>query len=575
MSLTRARQVLEAERCRRDAHFLIFDSQKLLTKDEHDQDAPVKPVPDLPYLRILLDCYLVSGRMLEPGAAKYALAGGVPASFLEALASTGMLFVEKSRDMFVTNLTCAYLLARGRMRAHQLILLQSKKEEDAAKLVFAKEPQFARLSFMEDHLPPHLRQIQWPGGGAYGNLYVPNGTQFRAIPEGGDIIRSEHPSVIFADEAAFQPQFGASYTAALPAVEGGGQYLAISSAAPSEFEAVVDAKGDTTPTQVPGLGWRLSHGSVPVLRLHYAADPAKRPGTVDGDAWRRRAAARYVGGVGSPRWKQEMEIEYGALSGTKLFPDWEAWAQGPLVCDPFVPVGYQLYGSYDHGWNNPACYYIHGRNGDGEITTLWEFYADRVPLNCIAKLIKGEDVTTPPRPEAVIDEGRREFPGNPFAGDEVWRVADPSMWAEDKPQQDQPNKSTAKLFREEGVFFKPGQRGGDTTVAEWLLSYFWHDPTTPRYRISRECTWLLWELGRQRFKDVSAMVAQHQNPSEALVDKDNHAWDALKMFLAEFPPGPARPRAQEKGNTFEWWKKQVQRTKQGRAVQSYARQMIG
>jgi len=123
------------------------------------------------------------------------------------------------------------------------------------------------------------------------------------------------------------------------------------------------------------------------------------------------------------------------------------------------------------------------------------------------------------------------------------------------------------------VFFKPGQRGGDMTAAEWLLSSFWADPAQPRYRIVNGCRWLLWELGRQRFKDVSAMVAQHQNPSETLVDKDNHAWDGLKMFLAEFPPGPMAMKPAERGNTFAWWKKQVKRAQEGKAVQSYRRSM--
>jgi hypothetical protein len=61
------------------------------------------------------------------------------------------------------------------------------------------------------------------------------------IPEGGSIIRSNTPSLVVADEAAFQPEFGESYTAALPAVKGGGSYVALSSAELGAFAELVEA----------------------------------------------------------------------------------------------------------------------------------------------------------------------------------------------------------------------------------------------------------------------------------------------------------------------------------------------
>ena len=69
---------VEAERCRRDAHTFIFDTGVLQTKDEHDTLQPVKRVPELPYLRVLLDFLLVSGRLIEPARATYAAQAGVP-----------------------------------------------------------------------------------------------------------------------------------------------------------------------------------------------------------------------------------------------------------------------------------------------------------------------------------------------------------------------------------------------------------------------------------------------------------------------------------------------------------------
>ena len=152
-----------------------------------------------------------------------------------------MCFVEKSRHVFATWLVLLYLHWRAKFRPHQLIIVQSKREDDAANLVFNKEPHIGRMSFVEVHLPQHLRTMQFPGGGAYGHLYHPNGSHVWAIPEGADIIRSNNPSVVFSDEAAFQPEFGNAYTAAIPAIKGGGQLIGVSSANPGEFQTLVES----------------------------------------------------------------------------------------------------------------------------------------------------------------------------------------------------------------------------------------------------------------------------------------------------------------------------------------------
>lgn len=237
----RARHALEMERCRRDAHFFIFTSQFLMSKDEHDAIHPVKPFPDIPYLRAMLDCLLVSGRLMSPEDARWALDAGIPLAMLLLMHRTGILFIEKSRDVFATNLTCGYLLWRARAFAHQLLMVQSKTEDDAAQLVFVKEPHIGRISFMEDHLPRHLRMTAWPRSGAFGRVYFTNGSQVWGIAQGGDVIRSNHPSVVASDECAFQPEFDAAYTAVLPAVQGGGQLIAFSSAGQGAFANIVNA----------------------------------------------------------------------------------------------------------------------------------------------------------------------------------------------------------------------------------------------------------------------------------------------------------------------------------------------
>lgn len=318
---------------------------------------------------------------------------------------------------------------------------------------------------------------------------------------------------------------------------------------------------------IPGLTFRVTKSGLGVVRLHYTADPDKRPGTPKGDEWLKGALSAYPGGLKSPRWRKEMEIDYGAMGGTKLFPELDEWiGLGKIVIDAFEPTGYRLYGSYDHGWRNPSAYHVHGVDGDGDIVTLWEFYGSRVPVNMIAKIIKGESVHLP--------DGRY-FEGNPYAGEEIQKIADPAIWAEDKPMDDGTMKNTAYLFEREGVMFDPGERGGDITVGEWIHGHFWHDPDSPLWRITRKCPKLIWELGNLRHKDLSPKVALNRDQPEGLIDKDNHAWDGIKMFFKLFPPPNIERKISDKPGTFMWWKEQHKRSRNGLPIRTYRREMVG
>lgn len=324
-----------------------------------------------------------------------------------------------------------------------------------------------------------------------------------------------------------------------------------------------------------GLSERVTKGGVPVLRLHYSADPEKRPGTTEGERWLAQAMQGYAGGMNSPRWRKEMEIDYGAMLGTMLFPNWpNLCTNGRVVIPPFDPIGYALYGSYDHGWRHPACYLVHGINSDGDMVTLWEFWGSHVTYPMIAKIIKGETVKIPPCGASCHPE-TRTFLGNPYAGREKWMRADPSIWSEDKPQDDGTMKAVASLFRKEHVYFIPAESGGDTTIAEWLIGEHWKDPMAPTYRITTACPKLIWEIGRQRHKDVSDAVAQRKAQPEELVDKDNDAFDAMKYFLQKFPPASAREKAADKPGTFSWWRKFARtQVMPGQAVPSYRREVV-
>lgn len=234
-------QELEKEACRRDAHKFIFSY--LLTKDEHAASQgreSMQRFPDELCLRATIDDYLVSAKLMQPSEAVYSLNAGTPLEQLEHWYSTGIYFTEKSRHVMATWITCAYLLWRARAFAHQLIIVQSKREEDSAALVYDKEPGIGRISFMEDALPDWLKMCTFPKDGKWCHIFFPNGSHIWSVAEGGHIIRSHNPSVIFSDESAFQPEWGKAYTAALPAITHGGQLICVSSAEVSEYMTICE-----------------------------------------------------------------------------------------------------------------------------------------------------------------------------------------------------------------------------------------------------------------------------------------------------------------------------------------------
>ncbi len=139
-----------------------------------------------------------------------------------------LVAIEKSRQLLITWLACMYALWTAKFHKNRLVFWQSKKEEDAANVVYNNDWPNARMSFIESSLPPELRSNVAP---SYAKLaYRDQGSLVWGIPEGGDQIRSYTASLVVSDESAFQPEFEDAWKAILPVVTGGGRAVIISSA---------------------------------------------------------------------------------------------------------------------------------------------------------------------------------------------------------------------------------------------------------------------------------------------------------------------------------------------------------
>src|SRR5205807_801344 len=140
-------------------------------------------------------------------------------------------------------------------------------------------------------------------------------------------------------------------------------------------------------------------------------------------------------------------------------------------------------------------------------------------------------------------------------------VADPSIFYKTQAQGDGSFKAIADLYAEEGIAnLLPAPANSELLGMERILSHWLNlegcEPTLrivcPRHKMDIQrpiyglhndgCPNLLWELRRTRREELSSAQLVRRNPTERIVDKDNHLRDALKYMVLSLPE-PARKSA--------------------------------
>jgi len=222
----------ELARCRERFAYFLFKYCR--TQDEHDPSVFAKPFPRLPYIRDLADILQKHRRIA----------------------------IEKSRQMMVSWIVCAFVLWVAMFRPNVLAFVQSKKEQDAADRLSRIYQLYFRLpEWMRKRFPINLNSGR-PGQALYLDLYftwrkedraffgvegegfddLVNANAVRshiqAIPQGGDILRQYTSTLVFSDEAAFQEQASESYAATAPTLDKDAWYIMVSTANPGFFESI-------------------------------------------------------------------------------------------------------------------------------------------------------------------------------------------------------------------------------------------------------------------------------------------------------------------------------------------------
>lgn len=155
---------------------------------------------------------------------------------IEAWLSEKMLAVEKSRDMMATWLvvimyTWDTIFHKGRQNIFQSENSTKTRDlVDRAYTLWLNQPKWLR--------DVHKAQMS-EGTNRAGRFVIPSlQSEIIGFPGGAQQIRQFHPSGIFSDEAAFNPNASETFSAVKPAISNGGRYTCISSANPGWMQRI-------------------------------------------------------------------------------------------------------------------------------------------------------------------------------------------------------------------------------------------------------------------------------------------------------------------------------------------------
>jgi hypothetical protein len=299
---------------------------------------------------------------------------------------------------------------------------------------------------------------------------------------------------------------------------------------------------------VPGVKIKKTTSGIPVVRIHYSADPARDPEL--NPEWKAAARRKYTS---QAAWDRELEIVDEAGGGELVFADTLVTYWNKIVIeDPgWRPdPEWRVEGGFDHGKTNATALVRCYHDFEGTIIFAGEFYQPGREIWENAPVFK-----------KMVDFKRM---GPVFC--------DPSIFPLTLQQAQRPGEAVARaksfyeLYEEQGIenFTSFAEDRSDVSFAGRLQMH-WADlehrepsvrivcpkglyTETPQFGLHNwGCPNLLWELMRARRVKLTAQQLLSRNTSEAIIDKDNHARDAMKYVLMSHPE-PSRKTLERRVN---------------------------
>jgi phage terminase large subunit-like protein len=184
------------------------------------------------------------------------------------------------------------------------------------------------------------------------------------------------------------------------------------------------------------------------------------------------------------------------------------------VVDPFVPPkSWEWYVSLDHGYNNPTAIYWHAVSPDGQVVTFSEAYDNEHTVDYWATLIHARN--------------------SGFGRPPDYYVADPAI----AQRQAITGASIQTEYAERGINFMLGHNDVISGINRMTMYLKVNVETRkPNWVITRNCTFLTWEMQRLRWRTwKTAKLIAENNPHDVVHKKDDHGFDSCRYFFTVIP----------------------------------------
>jgi len=532
--------------CAASFEYFVFRWAK--TFDPHDKISPVKGFPEKPYLRFLAH---------------------------EFQYGEEVQYIAKSRQLMVSWLLAARTVWEILYHPHSWAVFQSKKQEDAAEMIYDSVPSKARASFIMAHLPDWMQVCLCVDGDkfvskpysldqktfSYGSIILPNGSRAEALAQGPAQIEGKVPSFLCSDESSLQDEWSQSWAAAMPCLSGGGRAIAVATMRlPSAFGEEIATAADVDPdSEMRGVARFKTRSGGSGVRVHYSADPDKDPKTEVGREWFVRETAKMRGGFEGIDWQQHMEINPQTVCGTKCIPYLDKVLDRVVIDDlDFEQVKlWKLGAGADYGMRLPTVILFMAIDWHGNAYAVDEIVQPGLTVHELPGISKGG-----------IAGLAQLWKQHPLFWNVNGRIQmDPTT--EKKDQGDgSAVTSVMDIFArpENGVFMQPALVRGtdaDDIALNWIHERWagYEEPDwSPSFFICRRCTGLLAMLKKAEYADWSATAQANNNlkpKMRATVGMD--PFDAFKHWVVSVPQGPQRVKAAAPVGSFDWLRAQVRK----------------
>jgi hypothetical protein len=397
---------------------------------------------------------------------------------------------------------------------------------------------------------------------SYAECNLPNGSSAAAFASGSDKIRFEHGTIYIFDEASLEDELLECVTNALAAKTPFIWLIATAKPGPLNeiwkeckqipwsynpllhqdsysythlFDhgslAQVGLSGLLVPTPgmsndvtgpIPGLTKHLSPQGWVFIRVHYSCDPSMR------DPAKLKRVAKVFGGMGSPMWKREMEIDAEALGGALVHPKYSEAIH--VIPDKSIPEHGCLFMSIDpHPRTEHAALWM-------LVTREYDFYFYREswPSNVYGtgRRLRDEDecnrYTVRTYAEYIAFVEGNEIvatnPGTPYEmyqythrdGGEriVSRLMDQAGKGFRISGEGTPDLFIYDEYRKYGIYCQDPRKShavGNDKIDELLEPKPWRNTTRPRLFIAESLLELRAEFRNHRYATTSTSLAKDLN----------------------------------------------------------------